>query len=43
MPVGQAEVLEGSNIMIWALGNMVPEALKLATRLEPRKTFPSAS
>lgn len=34
LPVGHAEVLrEGSNIMIWALGNMVHEALKLAARL----------
>ncbi|MSU66287.1 MAG: 1-deoxy-D-xylulose-5-phosphate synthase [Opitutus sp.] len=34
LPVGHAEVLrEGSNIMIWALGNMVHDALKLAARL----------
>jgi 1-deoxy-D-xylulose-5-phosphate synthase len=34
LPIGHAEVLrEGSNIMIWALGNMVQEALKLAERL----------
>jgi 1-deoxy-D-xylulose-5-phosphate synthase len=34
LPVGHAEVLrEGSNIMIWALGTMVPDALKLAARL----------
>jgi 1-deoxy-D-xylulose-5-phosphate synthase len=34
LPVGHAEVLrEGSNIMIWALGSMVPDALKLADRL----------
>ncbi len=34
LPVGQAEVLrQGSNIMIWALGPMVQDALKLATRL----------
>ncbi|MSU65179.1 MAG: 1-deoxy-D-xylulose-5-phosphate synthase [Opitutus sp.] len=34
LPVGHAEVLrEGSNIMIWALGNMVQDALKLAARL----------
>jgi 1-deoxy-D-xylulose-5-phosphate synthase len=34
MPVGQAEVVrEGSNIMIWALGAMVTEALKIAERL----------
>lgn len=34
LPVGHAEVLrEGSNIMIWALGSMVQDALKLAERL----------
>jgi 1-deoxy-D-xylulose-5-phosphate synthase len=34
LPLGQAEVLrEGSNIMIWALGSMVPDALALADRL----------
>jgi 1-deoxy-D-xylulose-5-phosphate synthase len=34
MPIGQAEVLrEGSNIIIWALGPMVAEALKVADRL----------
>lgn len=34
LPIGQAEVLrEGSNIMIWALGPMVEEALALADRL----------
>ncbi len=34
LPVGQAEVLrEGSNIMLWALGPMVQEALKVAGRL----------
>jgi 1-deoxy-D-xylulose-5-phosphate synthase len=34
VPVGHAEVLrEGSNLMIWALGNMVQDALKLAERL----------
>ncbi len=34
LPVGHAEVLrEGSNIMIWALGNMVTDALHLAERL----------
>ena len=34
LPVGHAEVLrEGSTIMIWALGNMVQEAHKLAQRL----------
>ena len=35
LPVGQAEVLKtGSNIMIWALGSMVQDALKLAARIE---------
>lgn len=34
IPVGQAEVLrEGSNIMIWALGPMIADALALADRL----------
>jgi 1-deoxy-D-xylulose-5-phosphate synthase len=34
IPLGHAEVLRnGSNIMIWALGNMVQDALKLAERL----------
>ncbi len=34
LPIGHAEVLrEGSNLMIWALGNMVQDALKLAARL----------
>jgi 1-deoxy-D-xylulose-5-phosphate synthase len=34
LPIGHAEVLrEGSNIMIWALGGMVQDALKLAERL----------
>ena len=34
LAVGHAEVLrEGSNLMIWALGNMVQDALKLAERL----------
>ena len=34
LPIGQAEVLrEGANIMIWALGSMVQDALKLADRL----------
>ena len=34
LPLGHAEVLrEGSNIMIWALGNMVQDALALAARL----------
>ena len=35
LPIGHAEVVrEGSNIMIWALGPMVQDALKLAARLE---------
>jgi 1-deoxy-D-xylulose-5-phosphate synthase len=35
VPLGQAEVLrEGSNIMIWALGSMVADALALAERFE---------
>ena len=35
MTIGQAEVLKvGTQIVLWALGNMVPEALKLAARLE---------
>jgi 1-deoxy-D-xylulose-5-phosphate synthase len=34
LPIGHAEVLrEGSNIMIWALGNFVADALSLAERL----------
>ncbi|HET7538013.1 MAG TPA: 1-deoxy-D-xylulose-5-phosphate synthase, partial [Candidatus Didemnitutus sp.] len=34
VPIGQAEVLrDGSNIIIWALGPMVQEALKIAERL----------
>ena len=34
LPIGHAEVLrEGSTIMIWALGSMVHDALKLAARL----------
>jgi len=34
LAVGTAEILrEGSNIIIWALGPMVPEALKVAGRL----------
>lgn len=34
LPVGHAKVLRnGSNIMIWALGNMVHDALALAARL----------
>jgi 1-deoxy-D-xylulose-5-phosphate synthase len=35
LPVGQAEVLKvGTNIIIWAIGSMVQDALKLASRLE---------
>ena len=35
LPIGQAEVLKvGTQIILWALGNMVPEALRLAQRLE---------
>jgi 1-deoxy-D-xylulose-5-phosphate synthase len=35
LPVGQAEVIrEGSNLIIWALGSMVQDALALAARLE---------
>jgi 1-deoxy-D-xylulose-5-phosphate synthase len=34
LAIGQAEVLrEGSNVVIWALGSMVQDALKLAERL----------
>jgi 1-deoxy-D-xylulose-5-phosphate synthase len=34
LTIGQAEVLrQGSNIIIWALGPMIPEALKVADRL----------
>lgn len=34
LPLGHAEVLrEGSNLMLWALGPMVQEALKIADRL----------
>ncbi|MBS0630843.1 MAG: 1-deoxy-D-xylulose-5-phosphate synthase [Verrucomicrobia bacterium] len=40
LPIGQAEVLrQGSNIMLWALGAMVPEALKLAERLETEENL----
>ncbi|HEY0946613.1 MAG TPA: 1-deoxy-D-xylulose-5-phosphate synthase [Opitutaceae bacterium] len=40
LPAGQAEVLrQGSNIMIWALGNMVQDALKLAARLEAEENL----
>lgn len=35
LTIGQAEVLkQGSNLIIWALGPLVAEALKLAARLE---------
>ncbi len=34
LPLGQAEIVrEGSNVMLWALGPMVQEALKVADRL----------
>jgi len=34
LPLGQAEIVrEGSNIMLWSLGPMVQEALKVAARL----------
>jgi 1-deoxy-D-xylulose-5-phosphate synthase len=40
LAVGHAEVLrEGSNIMIWALGPMVQDALKLAARLEAEENL----
>ncbi len=40
IPVGHAEVLrEGSNIMIWALGNMVQDALTLAERLSAEENL----
>jgi 1-deoxy-D-xylulose-5-phosphate synthase len=40
LAVGQAEVLrQGSNLMLWALGNMVPEALRLAARLEAEENL----
>jgi|UniRef100_UPI00404A3E86 1-deoxy-D-xylulose-5-phosphate synthase len=40
IPLGQAEVLrEGSNIMIWALGPMVAEALALADRLKAEENI----
>jgi 1-deoxy-D-xylulose-5-phosphate synthase len=40
LPVGHAEVLrEGSNIMIWALGGMVQDALKLAERLSSEENI----
>ncbi len=35
LPIGRAEVLrEGTDITIWALGSMVPDALRLADRLQ---------
>ncbi|MDB6094437.1 MAG: deoxyxylulose-5-phosphate synthase [Verrucomicrobia bacterium] len=35
LAIGHAEILrEGSNVMIWALGPMIQDALKLAARLE---------
>ncbi len=40
LTIGQAEVLrQGSNIMLWALGPMVPDALKLAARLEAEENL----
>ncbi len=40
IPIGQAEVLrEGSNIMLWALGSMVPDALRLAAQLEAEENL----
>ena len=34
LPVGKAEIIrDGTNIMIWALGSMVPDALALADQL----------
>jgi len=40
LPIGQAEVLrQGSNIMLWALGPMVQEALQLAARLEAEENL----
>ena len=40
VPVGHAEVLrEGSNLMIWALGHMVPDALELAARLHAEENL----
>ena len=40
LAIGHAEVLrEGSNIMIWALGPMVQDALKLAARLEAEENI----
>ena len=40
LPIGHAEVLrEGFDIILWALGNMVPEALKLAARLSTEENL----
>jgi 1-deoxy-D-xylulose-5-phosphate synthase len=40
LTIGQAEVLrQGSNIMLWALGPMVQDALKLAARLETEENL----
>ncbi|MEO6002649.1 MAG: 1-deoxy-D-xylulose-5-phosphate synthase [Opitutus sp.] len=40
LSIGQAEVLrQGSNIMLWALGSMVQDALKLAERLETEENL----
>ncbi len=40
LPVGHAEVLrEGSNLMLWALGPMVPLALQLADRLKAEENL----
>ena len=40
LPIGHAEVLrEGSNIMIWALGAMVHDALRLAERLQAEENL----
>jgi 1-deoxy-D-xylulose-5-phosphate synthase len=40
LAIGHAEVLrEGSNIMIWALGSMVHDALKLAARLSAEENI----
>lgn len=40
IPIGHAKVLrEGSNIMIWALGNMAQDALALAERLSTEENL----
>ncbi|MEO7599892.1 MAG: transketolase C-terminal domain-containing protein, partial [Opitutus sp.] len=40
LTIGQAEVLrQGSNIMLWALGSMVQDALKLADRLQTEENL----